>query len=45
MDQVLGFLENIDFDGIITAVTDFLATINLQEILDKIIAFVAGLVG
>lgn len=45
MDQVLAFLDSIDFDGIMTAVTDFLAKIDLQAILDKIIAFVAGLVG
>ena len=45
MDQVLDFLNSIDFDGIMTALTDFLAKIDLQEILDKIIAFVAGLVG
>lgn len=45
VDQVLAFLDSIDFDGIMTAVTDFLAKIDLQEVLDKIIAFVAGLVG
>lgn len=45
MDQVLEFLNNLNFDGIMTALTDFLKSIDLQEILDKIIAFVAGLVG
>ena len=45
MEQVLGFLETIDFDGIMTAVTDFLAKVDLQELLDKLINFIAGLVG
>ncbi len=45
MDQVLSFLNSIDFDGMMTAVTDFLAKIDLQAILDKLIAFIAGLVG
>lgn len=45
MDQILEFLNGLNFDAIITALTDFLAKIDLQEILDKIIAFVAGLVG
>jgi len=45
MDQVLAFLNDIDFDAVITTVTDYLAKIDLQEVLDKIIAFVAGIAG
>lgn len=45
MDQVLAFLEGIDVDAIIKTLTDLLAKVDLQGILDKIIAFVAGLVG
>ena len=44
MDAINAFLEIIDFGAIMTAITDFLAKINLQEILDKIIEFVSGLV-
>lgn len=43
MEEFLGFLNTISFDEILTAITDFLAKINLQEILDKIIAFISGL--
>ena len=43
MDFITGLLENIDFNAIMTAITDFLAKINLQEVLDKIISFVAGI--
>lgn len=45
MDQITALLEGIDFDAIITAITDFLATIDFQAILDEIMAMVSGLIG
>lgn len=44
MDAILALLEGIDFNAIMTKVTDFLASINLQEILDQIITFVTGFI-
>lgn len=44
MDVITGLLGNIDFNAIMTAITDFLAQINLQEVLDKIISFISGIV-
>lgn len=38
-------LESIDIQAILTSVTDFLAQINLQQILNDIIAFLVGLIG
>lgn len=37
-------LSSIDFDAIMTKITDFLATIDFQAILDKIIEVVTGLI-
>lgn len=44
MEEILAFINGIDFSAIVTQITDFLATINFQEILDQIIAFVSGLI-
>ena len=44
MEEILAFINNIDFAAIMTAVTDFLAKINLQEVLDKVINFISGIV-
>lgn len=38
-------LESIDLNAILTAITDFLAQIDLQGILDEIIAFVTAFIG
>lgn len=35
---------NIDISAILTAITDFLAKINFQDILDQIIKFFSGLI-
>ncbi len=44
MEQIIEFIENIDFDAIITAITDFLAQIDFQAILDKVMTMIAGLI-
>ena len=44
MDAITGLLGNIDFNAIMTPIRDFLAQINLQEVLDKIISFISGIV-
>ena len=36
-------LEGIDFEALIATITDFLATIDFQAILDEIVAMVSGL--
>ncbi|MDD6276890.1 MAG: hypothetical protein PUB20_08745 [Clostridia bacterium] len=38
-------LESIDIQAILTAVTDFLAQINLQQIINDILAFLTGFIG
>lgn len=45
MDQITAFLEGIDFEAIITTITDLLAQIDFQAILDEIMAMVSGLIG
>ena len=35
-------LESIDFDAIIATITDFLAQIDFQAILDEIMAMISG---
>lgn len=44
MDQITALLEGIDFDAIITWVTDLLAQIDFQAILDEVIAMVSGFI-
>lgn len=44
MDQIMAMLGEINFAEILTKVTDFLAGIDFQAILDQIIAFVSGLI-
>lgn len=44
MDQITAILESIDFDAIITWLTDLLAQINFQAILEEIANMVAGFI-
>ncbi|MEE0981286.1 MAG: hypothetical protein U0K91_06350 [Acutalibacteraceae bacterium] len=44
MEQITDFLNNIDFEAIISWITDYLFTIDFQSIIDNIITFVAGLI-
>lgn len=44
MEQIIGYIESIDFNAILTAITDFLAQIDFQAILDKVMTIVAGLI-
>lgn len=44
MEFINGLLEQINFDEIMTKVTDFLATIDFAEILDKVIGFITGII-
>ncbi len=44
MDQITSFLEGIDFNAIITWITDLLAQVNFQEILDSIAEMVKGFI-
>lgn len=43
MEQITAFLGSINFNEIITVITDELAKIDLQKIVDEIIKFVTGL--
>ena len=43
MDQITALLESFDFEALIATITDFLATIDFQAILDEIIAMISGL--
>lgn len=44
MEQIIDFLNNIDFGAIISWITDFLAMIDFQAILDSIMTLIAGLI-
>lgn len=44
MEQIIEFIENIDFDAIITWVTDLIAQIDFQSILDQIMKLLVGFI-
>ena len=45
MEQITEFFNNLDVNAILTAITDLLAKINFQAILNQIMTVVAGLIG